>query len=55
MVTINVTGYGYRLRNGSNILHPLYIDDIKLYDNDRAIDSLIHTTRIYSWISVVRW
>uniref|UniRef100_A0A3B3HW39 Reverse transcriptase domain-containing protein n=1 Tax=Oryzias latipes TaxID=8090 RepID=A0A3B3HW39_ORYLA len=46
---INKTGYGYRLRNGANISHLLYMDDIKLYaKSERDIDSLIHTTRIYS-------
>ena len=46
---INKTGYGYRLRNGATISHLLYMDDIKLYaKNERDIDSLIHTTRIYS-------
>uniref|UniRef100_A0A3B5PPD0 Reverse transcriptase domain-containing protein n=1 Tax=Xiphophorus maculatus TaxID=8083 RepID=A0A3B5PPD0_XIPMA len=46
---INKTGYGYRLKNGANISHLLYMDDIKLYaKSERDIDSLIHTTRIYS-------
>ncbi|KAK7906619.1 hypothetical protein WMY93_015231 [Mugilogobius chulae] len=46
---INKTGYGYRLRNGATISHLLYMDDIKLYaKSERDIDSLIHTTRIYS-------
>ncbi|KAJ0069080.1 hypothetical protein NL108_017350 [Boleophthalmus pectinirostris] len=46
---IDRTGYGYRLRNGATISHLLYMDDIKLYaKSERDIDSLIHTTRIYS-------
>ncbi|XP_055368950.1 uncharacterized protein LOC129604859 [Betta splendens] len=46
---INKTGYGYRLRNEATISHLLYMDDIKLYaKSERDIDSLIHTTSIYS-------
>ncbi len=46
---ITKTGYGYRFRSGTIISHLLYMDDIKLYArNERDIDSLIHTTRIYS-------
>ncbi|KAK7925836.1 hypothetical protein WMY93_008146 [Mugilogobius chulae] len=46
---INKTGYGYRLRNGATISHLLYMDNIKLYaKSEQDIDSLIHTTRIYS-------
>uniref|UniRef100_A0A7N8XHF5 Reverse transcriptase domain-containing protein n=1 Tax=Mastacembelus armatus TaxID=205130 RepID=A0A7N8XHF5_9TELE len=46
---ITKTGFGYRLRNGATISHLLYMDDIKLYARtERDIDSLIHTTRIYS-------
>uniref|UniRef100_A0A669EZW7 Reverse transcriptase domain-containing protein n=1 Tax=Oreochromis niloticus TaxID=8128 RepID=A0A669EZW7_ORENI len=46
---INKTGYGYRLRNGAVVSHLLYMDDIKLYaKSERDIDSLIHTTRLYS-------
>uniref|UniRef100_A0A096LTJ7 Reverse transcriptase domain-containing protein n=1 Tax=Poecilia formosa TaxID=48698 RepID=A0A096LTJ7_POEFO len=37
------------LKNGATISHLLYMDDIKLYaKSERDIDSLIHTTRIYS-------
>ncbi|WP_175564860.1 hypothetical protein, partial [Escherichia coli] len=47
---ITKTGFGYEiLRNGATISHLLYMDDIKLYARtERDIDSLIHTTRIYS-------
>ena len=46
---IDMTGYGYRLRNGAVVSHLLYMDDIKLYaKSERDIDSLIHTTRLYS-------
>ena len=46
---ITKTGYGYQFRSGVTISHLLYMDDIKLYArNEREIDSLIHTTRIYS-------
>ena len=46
---ITNTGYGYRFRSGATISHLLYMDDIKLYArSEREIDSLIHTTRIYS-------
>uniref|UniRef100_A0A3Q4GLN3 Carbonyl reductase 1 n=1 Tax=Neolamprologus brichardi TaxID=32507 RepID=A0A3Q4GLN3_NEOBR len=46
---IDKTDYGYRLRTGAVVSHLLYINDIKLYaKSERDIDSLIHTTRIYS-------
>ncbi|KAL4008504.1 hypothetical protein ACER0C_002356 [Sarotherodon galilaeus] len=46
---INKTGYGYRLRNGAVVSHLVYMDDIKLYaKSERDMDSLIHTTRLYS-------
>ena len=46
---ITNTGYGYRFRSGATISHLLYMDDIKLYArSEQEIDSLIHTTRIYS-------
>ncbi|KAF7642573.1 hypothetical protein LDENG_00255600, partial [Lucifuga dentata] len=41
--------YRYKFRSGVTISHLLYMDDIKLYArSERAIDSLIHLTRIYS-------
>ncbi|KAI3351481.1 hypothetical protein L3Q82_020329 [Scortum barcoo] len=40
---ISKSGYGYRLRNGSTISDPLYIDDMELYvRNEKDKDSLIH-------------
>ncbi|TKS65715.1 R2DM Retrovirus-related Pol polyprotein from type II retrotransposable element [Collichthys lucidus] len=46
---ITKSRYAYQFRSGATISHLLYMDDIKLYArNEREIDSLIHTTRIYS-------
>lgn len=46
---INKTGYGYQLQNGRIISNLLYMDAIKLCAmSEWHIDSVIHTTRIYS-------
>ncbi|XP_057686478.1 high choriolytic enzyme 1-like [Corythoichthys intestinalis] len=45
---VNKTGYPYRLKNGATVTI-LYMDDLKLYcKSERDIDSMSHTTRIYS-------
>lgn len=45
---ITKSEYRYRYRTGATISHIIYMDDIKLYArNERYIDALIHTIRLY--------
>lgn len=43
------TSHRYQQQNGAIVNHLLCMDDVKLYARSgRDIDSLIHTTRVYS-------
>ena len=46
---LNNTKKGYKLSNDIMLNHLLYMDDLKLYGkNDKEIESLLHTVRIFS-------